>query len=66
MPCSHALQVELSILELVSNLGALTFLCCLRRFIGRRELPKLIVSDHAKMFKATEKNLVTLFDLPDD
>lgn len=53
-------------MELVSNLGALTFLCCLRRFIGRCELPKLIVSDHAKMFKATEKNLVTLFDLPDD
>ena len=38
--------------------------CCLRRF-GRRGLPKLIVSDNAETFQATEKNLVGLFDLSD-
>ena len=52
-------------LELVPSLDAPTFLLCLRRFIRRRGLPKLIVSDNAKTFQATEKNLVSLFELPD-
>ena len=37
----------------------------LRRFIGRRGLPKLIVSDNAKTFQASEKTLVSLFELED-
>ena len=52
-------------LELVSRLDAPTFLLCLRRFIGRRGLPKLIVSDNAKTFQASEKTLVSLFELED-
>ena len=52
-------------LELVSSLDAPTFLLCLRRFIGRRGLPKLIVSDNAKTFQASEKTLVSLFELED-
>lgn len=50
-------------LELVSSLDAPTFLLCLRRFTGRRDLPKLIVSDNAKTFQASEKTLVSLFEL---
>ena len=34
---------------------------CLRRFIARRGIPALIVSDNAKTFKGTEKQLHTLF-----
>ena len=52
-------------LELVSSLDAPTFLLCLRRFTGRRGLPKLIVSDNAKTFQASEKTLVSLFELED-
>ena len=52
-------------LELVSSLDATTFLLCLRRFIGRRGLPKLIVSDNAKTFQDSEKTLVSLFELED-
>ena len=47
-------------LELVPSLDAPTFLLCLRRFIGRRGLLKLIVSDNAKTFQASEKALVYL------
>ena len=52
-------------LELVSSLDARTFLLCFRRFTGRRGLPKLIVSDIAKTFQASEKTLVSLFELED-
>ena len=52
-------------LELVPSLDAPTFLFCLGRFIGRRGLPKLIVSDNAKTFQASEKTLVSLFELED-
>ena len=38
---------------------------CLRRFTGHRGLPKLIVSDHTKTFQASEKTLVSLFELED-
>ena len=49
-------------LELVPSLDAPTFLLCFRRFIGRRGLPKLIVSDNAKTFQASEKTLVSLLN----
>ena len=52
-------------LELVPSLDASTFLLCLGRFIGRRGLSKLIVSDNAKTFQASEKTLVSLFELED-
>ena len=52
-------------LELVPSLDAPAFLLRLRRFIGRRGLPKLVVSDKAKTFQASEKTLVSLFKLED-
>ena len=48
-------------LELVADLSAPTFRRCLRRFIARRGVPALIVSDNAKTFKATAKALERLF-----
>ena len=51
-------------LELVEDLLVETFKRCLRRFIARRGIPALIVSDNAKTFKGTEKQLRTLFRHP--
>ncbi len=48
-------------LELVENLQADTFIRCLRRFICRRGMPRLIVSDNAKTFKSTSVYLKSLF-----
>ena len=51
-------------LELEEGLSVETFKGCLRRFIARRGIPALIVSDNAKTFKSTEKQLRTLFRPP--
>ena len=40
-------------LELVLDLSAVTFIRCLKRFTARSGLPRKIVSDNAKTFKAT-------------
>ena len=51
-------------LELVEDLSVETFKRCLRRFIARRGVPTLIVSDNAKTFKGIEKELRLLFNHP--
>lgn len=48
-------------LDLVKDLTASTFVCCLRRF-ARRGTPSLIISDNAKTFKASQKLLRRLHD----
>ena len=48
-------------LELVGELTTAAFLRSLRRFIGRRGTPKILVPDNAKTFKAAEKYLKKLF-----
>ena len=40
-------------LELVPDLSSIAFVNCLKRFIGRRGIPKLVVSDNAKTFKCS-------------
>ena len=50
-------------LELVNDLTADTFLRCFRRFVSRRGIPSLIVTDNAKTFKNAAKRLVALFEL---
>ena len=50
-------------LELVNDLTADTFLCCFCRFVSRRGIPSLIVTDNAKTFKNAAKRLVALFEL---
>ena len=51
-------------LELVEDLSVETFKRCLRRFIARRGIPALIVSDNVKTFKGMEKQLRTCFRQP--
>ena len=52
-------------LDLVEDLSATTFLRCLRKFTARMGTPFLIVSDNAKTFKRTEKELQTLYRHPE-
>ena len=47
-------------LELVLDLSAVTFIRCLKRFAARRGLPRKILSDNAKTFKATAKAIDTM------
>ena len=56
---SHAVH-----LELVPGMDTDTFLRCLKRFVGRRGIPRLIVSDNAKTFEKAERELTAIFDSP--
>ncbi|XP_037505906.1 uncharacterized protein LOC119382270 [Rhipicephalus sanguineus] len=47
-------------LELVSNITAETFILCLRRFVSRRGLPRVIYSDNARTFQKTSADLKRL------
>ena len=38
-----------------------SFLLCLKRFVSRRGIPRIIITDNAKTFKAASKILVKLF-----
>ena len=44
-------------LELVMDLTTPTFLRCFKCFIGRRGLPKMMISDNRKTFKAAAKSI---------
>lgn len=48
-------------LDLVRSLSASSFMNCLRRFAARNGVPRLIISDNAKTFKATERALSRLY-----
>ena len=48
-------------LELVPDLATETFLLCFKRFVSRRGVPSLVVTDNAKTFKAASKKLIALF-----
>ena len=52
-------------LELVDEMSAEAFKRCLRKFTTRRGMPSLMVSDNAKTFQATEKDLNKLFNHPE-
>ena len=47
-------------LELVPDLTAKAFICCLKRFSGRRGIPQRLVSDNSKTFKSASRILSTL------
>lgn len=49
-------------LDLVADLTATTFVRCLRKFVARRGVPSLIISDNAKTFKASAKVIKRLYD----
>ena len=44
-------------LELVRDLGVESFLLCFRRFAGRRGLPATLISDNAKTFRSSSKEV---------
>ena len=47
-------------LDLVPDASTTAFIRCFKRFIGRRGIPSLVLSDNAKTFKSAElKNFVT-------
>ena len=48
-------------LEIVPDLSTETFMLCLKRFINRRGMPRLIITDNAKTFKSASKQLSDLF-----
>ena len=52
-------------LEIVPDLNTATFLLCFKRFVSRRGLPSIIVTDNAKTFKAASKTIVKLFKSKD-
>ena len=50
-------------LEVVTDLSTQSFVCCLSRFIARRGLPSVLITDNAKTFKSARKILrITLSD----
>ena len=49
-------------LELVPDMTTTTFIRCLKRFSARRGLPRRIISDNAKTFKAAARLIKTIFN----
>ena len=60
--CSAVRAVHL---ELVPDLTAKAFICCLKRFSGRRGIPQRLVSDNSKTFKSANRILSTLKGAPE-
>ena len=52
-------------IELTPNLTTAAFIRCLRRFVARRGIPQLFISDNAKTFKAASAQLAKIFSDPD-
>ena len=52
-------------IELTPSLATQAFIRCLRRFVARRGIPELIISDNAKTFKAAATQLTKIFNDPD-
>ena len=52
-------------LELVQDMTTTTFVRCLKRFTARRGLPRRMISDNAKTFKATAKQIKAILDQKD-
>ena len=52
-------------LELVPSLSTQTFLRCFKRFTARRGLPRRMISDNAKTFKAAAKTLREIANHPE-
>ena len=52
-------------LELTRDIGVETFLLSLRRFASRRGLPATIISDNAKTFKSSSKQIMKILRSPE-
>ena len=56
--CSTSRAIRL---ELVPDLSTETFLLYFKRFVSRRGISSLVVTDNAKTFKSASKKLIALF-----
>jgi len=52
-------------IELTPNLTTHAFIRCLRRFVARRGIPELLISNNVKPFKAAAAQLTRIFNDPD-
>ena len=52
-------------IELTPSLTTQAFIRCLRRFVARRGIPELIISDNAKTVKAAATQPTKIFNDPD-
>ena len=52
-------------IEFTPSLTTQAFIRCLRRFVARRGIPELIISDNAKTFKLAATQLTRIFNDPD-
>ena len=52
-------------LEVVPDFSSETFITSFKRFVCRRGIPRLVVSDNAKTFKTAARVFSKVFDLPD-
>jgi len=52
-------------IERTLNLTTPAFIRCLRRFVARKGIPELLISDNAKTFKAAAAQLARIFNDPD-
>lgn len=59
------LHVRAIHLKLVNELSTPAFIRCLKRFTAKRGLPRRIISDNAKTFKAAAKAIESMLNHPD-
>ena len=52
-------------LEVVTNLSTETFLLAFRRFVSRKSLPQIVLSDNASMYLSAAEELRTLLGSED-
>jgi len=52
-------------LELVRDLGVESFLLCFRRFVSRQGLPATLISDNAKIFRASSREVLKIARAPE-
>ena len=51
-------------LDVVTDMSSLTFLSCFKRFLARRSLPSLGVSDNGATFKSAAKIIKSIMEHP--
>ena len=62
--CESTMAIHTELTPSLTTHGQ-AFIRCLRRFVARRGIPELIISDNAKTFKAAATQLTKIFNDPD-
>ena len=63
--CWHFEVVPVGILEVVTNLSTETFLLAFRRFVSRKSLSQIVISDNASTYLSAAEELRTLLESED-